>query len=380
MRRLKVSLISFIALFAIGSGFAATQSDDDINISSPVQEDLYAAADSILVNAPIEGDFITAGRSLKINATIEGDALLVGEEIFIDATVQDDVRAAGRKVIIKSSVDGHLIAVGETIELERQSKVVDWAWLAGRSITVAGDIGDDVRLAGQTVTIDGTIQGDAEIYAQTVTLTSNAKIHGDITVHAPIEPEISGDAIVEGSYTFDQTEKYEEDFASNMLGGPFGLNMLSGIFGLLVAMVTMLTLFFIFPSFFRSTSENLQNKPLQSAGFGLLTLLVIPLVAIVLMITVFGLGLGLLVFPVYALLLVGGSVAGYVFLAGFGLKRLYPDRNLTVGYWFVAMLVAIVAMHLLQWVPVLGGLASFILFLTGFGALQMTLWQRYVNR
>jgi cytoskeletal protein CcmA (bactofilin family) len=351
-----------------GAAFGDGKAADHITINNTIEQDLYTAAETIEVNATIDGDLVSASQTLTVSSSINGDVIAIGESLNFNAAVLDDLRTAGLLVMITDQVKGHVLAAGETVHLSESAQVTDWAWLAGREVKVLGSVGDDVRIVGQNVTIAGDIDGDVTVYAEDVTITSSVNINGDLIVHATNEPEIGGDAIVSGEFRYEKTEQIDMDFGSNIKGS---------LFASALSLTTLLVVFFLFPQTFKTSAAEIRNVPLKSLGLGFAALILVPILAVLLMVTGIGFALGGLLILAYVLLLVLASVTGYAFLAGTGINWLKRESPNTAALWLVAIIVAFVAMLVIQLVPLLGGLAAFVLLLVGLGGFVSSSWQRY---
>jgi hypothetical protein len=131
------------------------------------------------------------------------------------------------------------------------------------------------------------------------------------------------------------------------------------------------------PRFSREAAGAVQSKPLQSLGLGFVLLIGIPFAIIVLLVTIIGIPLALLIAFGYALLLLLGHLVGAIFLGDLVLGKAMPPR-LESSWWRVLFLfLALIVIAIVEEIPVLGGLAVFLLFLAGIGAFAMRSWQGF---
>lgn len=370
MKRLGFLAASSVLVVTVGLGLAmaASISGETVTINQPVLEDLYIAGNTLDVEASVAGDLVAAGRDLVVGAEVQGDVLAAGETIRLNAPIADDVRMAGRSLMINDAVGGHLVATGETILLGPDASVADWAWLAGRELELEGSIGPGSRLAGRTVTLSGEVSGDLTVYAMQLILTPTARIGGDLNVHTSNAPQIDSEVQIAGELSV-QTD-IESEPAFEWQPG-------FGLFGALLAIVTAVVLYLLFPVYMVAGADRVKTTPFKSLGLGILFLIGTPLTIALLFVTGVGAVLGLVMLAVYLLMLLVGTVTGSVFLASLGLRLAGKEENAGRVLSAAAVALAAVLVQLVQWVPIGGAIFTLLLFLAGLGAAVLAAWKNY---
>ena len=363
--------VALLGMLALGTGYAAYNQGETVTIDTPQAEDLYLTGETISVEAPVDADLVAAGRDIAILAPVSEDLIAAGETIRLEAPVDDDVRMAGRTLAVNGTIGGHWVGAGESVRLGTDGRVTDWAWLAGRDINIQGRIGADSRLAGQTITISGQVDGDLTLYASRVVLTSTATIDGDVALHIADPERFDNRANVSGDISLLPVEDSEWEGP----GPDWGVA--GGVFGILLTIVTSVVLYLLFPGYLVGAAEQLSESPFKSLGLAILILIGIPILIVVLFFTGLGAVLALTLLAGYLILLLIGGVTGQVFLAAQGLKA--SGRGETAGRWLsvLAIVLAIALINIVQLIPFVGALLTFLLFLLGLGAAMMHLWQRY---
>ncbi len=148
---------------------------------------------------------------------------------------------------------------------------------------------------------------------------------------------------------------------------------------MLSLLVTAGALYLLFPDFSRNTARAVREAPWQVLGLGLAVLACGPLVVILLLVSIFGLWLGLITLVLYLVLLLLGYLTGVLFVADAGLQRLRRPQPAGKGWVIGALAIVLITLLLLRLLPVIGGLAAFALLLFGLGALTRALWRRYTT-
>jgi cytoskeletal protein CcmA (bactofilin family) len=104
------------------------------------------------------------GNSATIasNEKVDSSAYLAGRSIDVAGEVNGDLFCAGQNITISGTIHGDVICAGQTI-------------------TISGRVDGDARLAGQTIAINSTINNNLTVAGQDFSLNSTGKVGQDIT-------------------------------------------------------------------------------------------------------------------------------------------------------------------------------------------------------
>lgn len=353
-----------ILLMTLSAGSAmAQESGETVNLRGNIGQDTYTAGGTIFSSAAIQGDLIASGGTLLIDGEISQDALLFSGDINIGGKVGDDLRAAGGTIVVNANVGDDVVIAGGQLHIGPKSVVGGQVMAAGGEITIDGQVNGDLYAAGGNITLAGEVLGDVELRGGQITLLEGAHIAGNLNYSSPEEADIHPQARVDGSITYSPSE-WEE---------PRGEN----IFFMATLAVGAIVFYLLFPAFSTGSSSVAQNEFWKSLGFGFVMLLVVPFIAIFAMTIVVGLWLGLVLLALYFVSLVIGSILGMFFLSTL-LARLIRWDVSSRGRRVLVLLGAFVLLGLVQLIPFLGGLATFLLLLLGLGAGTIVLFRRYI--
>ena len=142
---------------------------------------------------------------------------------------------------------------------------------------------------------------------------------------------------------------------------------------LAVAMLTGLLLVALGTRQLRAAERVIATEPLKAFGTGLFAAIVIPILAIVAIVTIVGapLGLGILLGALPLLAFVGFLVGG-IFL---GEELLGTRREPAAARPYRGALVGIVLLQVIGLVPFVGGLATAVASILGLGAILLLGWR-----
>jgi len=366
MRR-RLGFFAVLAALIAGVAVGAQRAGELVVIDTPVSEDLYAAGRSIELLAAVDGDVVAAGQSVIVAAPVSGDLLAAGERVVVRGAVGDDARLAGRLVRVSAQIADHLVAAGQEVELGPESRVGAWAWLAGETVIVHGTVTGDVSVVARRIVITGQLLGRADLQAESIELREGARVAGDLVLRSEGEPRIAPGAVLEGEQRRLAPKAPSVDAPDAAAGGTlmFAAVAVAGV-----------VLYLLFPHLATASAETARARPWASLGLGLAVLAATPLLVAALLATVVAALLGVVLLLLYLCALVFGMAAGLFFLGRQALVlalRRAPGRLAHV----LALLGAALVVALLQYVPVVGGLAAFVLLLLGLGSLQLQYWWAY---
>ena len=355
---IKALLIIFTLTFSL-PGFAMPQSGETVTQRGIVNDDLYAAGGTVDIDAVVSGDVVAAGGDLFISNHIKGDVNVAGGSVHIRGDIQDDVRTAGGDIAVDANIADDLIAGGGKINVSAASTIGGEAWLAGGDVHVAGTINKNLLIAAGNVRLSGIVHGDVMIEGGEIQILEGAIIDGDLHYKSPNQANIHSTATIAGKVTYEQAEWGDSHSET-------------GVFFVITMVVASIVLFKLFPGFTLSAVGRISSDPLKSLGAGLLALIVIPVVAVLLMSIVLGVWVGLSLLAIYFVALLSGFLVACFFVGERGAKFLNKDVG-TNRRRLLFTTIAIIALGLIKFIPVIGGLLLFALLLLGFGAVIMQL-------
>jgi cytoskeletal protein CcmA (bactofilin family) len=337
----------------------------------PIPRDFYGAAATIHISGAVTGDLVLAGQHVTVEGPVSEDVIVAGEIVTLIGNVGDDVRAAGRVVRLTAEVGDHMVAAGERVTLSPEAKIGSWAWLAGAQVEVLGQIGQQLKAAGQEVIIAGEIGGDVEIMAEEVRILDTAVIHGSLTVRSQDKPEIAAGARILGEITHAPIPEIIEP------APVVGAVLLVGVVYLLGLILTGIVYFLMFPQFSVTTARHIEQVPLASLGLGFLVLIVGPVVIVLLFSLGVGFLLGIVLAAAYLIMLIAGGLTGVIYISDVAQRRLFKKDTVGKGRMVLSILGAFVVLLLVQLIPFIGSLATFLLTVMGIGALKYQFMKQY---
>jgi cytoskeletal protein CcmA (bactofilin family) len=363
--RLLKAIVASVALLAILTGVAVAQgavsdklrTGNTVTVAAgeTVSNDLYAFAGTVRIDGTVDGDLVASGGLVDVTGSVTGDVLAAGGSVTISGTVGGDARIAGGTLSIGGAVKEDVLATGGQL-----------------TVTSSGTIGEDLIAASGQLTIDGAVTGN--VLARAGTYTKAGTIGGteDVTITGRDETVQPG-----GPGPAPTVERQAIDAIRHFL---------------VVVLVGALLIWFA-PRAYAAMKTALRERPLPSAGWGVvaiigfIVLLIIVLIAMILLAIVFGLlgfsdliGIDILggTVAILGASLAFAVVAGYVAdaLVGVVLAGLVIRGENASRWRELAVLAGGAAVVvLLSSLPVVGPWVKLVVILLGLGA-ALTSWMR----
>ena len=318
-------------------------SGEEGSLTGTYDATVFQAGRDATSNAEVKGILFMAGNTVSAGGTGEY-AFIAGNTVSFGGECLHDAFIGGNSVAISGNVDRDLYAAGKVLDLR-------------------GTVGRDLFAGAQTVNISGEIGGNVYLDAETIQIADDAKIEGSLRYND--SAKVSGPKEI-----LDRAERYtdkkedagkpETDAAApapapvqNAQPGK-SHTIFSKIKSALFTYLGLLLIAFFFlwlTPLWEKVDRNYTGKNFglyaATFGIGFAVLAALPLAAIILMITGFG------VRPAFVLLLVYSAVlaASPVFL-GFFLgsllwrKALKKEKN----YW-AELAIGLLAWRILSLIP-----------------------------
>lgn len=413
-----------------------------------IDDDVVMGANAVQVDGTVNGNLIAGGLSVTLNGTVKGDAILFARQVVIgpNAVIEGNLISGAGEIDVNGKVNGSIFAASASMTLVEGVSVGYNIYYAGYSLeTQAGSIvtkdieaaayqsvlsgeSRNLDLVSAAVELNGITHGNAWIEVAEpgqypnqwmgnfpgvgvnvppslpsgLRVSSSAKIEGKLTYVSPINQGSTiqtapGQGIV---YQTPQPQQRIEVGKPQQPAPPdfFALTAGFWLWSLLRDMVTLIMLgglaTWLVNRAFQAVVTAAHDKPIQSAGIGLLAVVIaffaFPIIAIVLVLLALFFGLLTLADIVGIILGVGFSLLG-VALVAFLILCAYTGRLAVaylIGQWILRKLNSPVAngrfwplalgaiiLAILTAIPFLGWLIWFVIALVGLGAIWYS-WRR----
>lgn len=307
---------------------------------------LYELSDVVITDA-IDGNAFIVGTNVTISSQIGGDVFVFADTVTIDGGyIYSNLFVFANNLIV-SGIIYDLYACADTV-----------------TITSSGYVYRDLHVVANTLNLLGAVGRNAEVASGNIlftndsSTTSHGVVYGDLKYTSDYELTID-ESYVEGDIVFSQSISVSS-----------GTTITSYIFSLLTNLIFVLIIFLLVmwlaPKFMQNSKELLSKKTLSVIGFGILTLILIPIITFILIFTTVATTLSIALIFLYTLLLIISSSIFIISISGIVANKLKADSKWKqLG---IALVVTIV-IYLLELIPYLGGFVTFATVVLGLGIL-----------
>ena len=367
MNTKKKTLLIFIPLFLvlmIGFGAASTakavEFDDDgiIEEGEVIDDDLFIANDTVEINGVVNGDVFAGGSIVKVNGTVNGSLVIGAETVQVNGAVTGSVYIGAGTMTLggEAEVGRNLYSGVFNLTTVDGSYVSRDLLVAGYQALLSGEVGRDVRAAVGALELTGVVGND--VFAEVGGTDLNQQpvyfsAPPGVETVMPFGIRVSDDAEIGGSLTYRSSEDQASSISITPPGGivfeyeprpdpkpapeevsQVGSRLVAS--WLLKRVRTFITLLLLgglivwqLPGLLKKISDQAEQEPLPSLGWGLVSILVVYLGALLAVGLIIA---GAIFFGVITLgelakviLMIGFSSIGLI-LAGFGLMVSYGSK------------------------------------------------------
>lgn len=359
LRILAVSLLSFFAL--TGVALAATDGTRSELPSGQTINSLYArAAETVTVNGEVNGDVWVAGQDVEVNGKVHGNVYAAGNKVIIKGEVSGSIHAAASTVEIEGTIGGSVYAAGSEVTLKDSSKVGGAVALAGSKVQLGGDITQQAYAAGNTIDMSARVGLSVNLAGSDISLNDQAKVAGDLTYRSENEARISNDRAISGSLKHDEVKQAERN--------PVREKIVTALFGLILNIVIGLCLVLWGTRILKATDAVLTADLPSAVLKGIAFVVLAPFALVFVAITLVGLPLAALGAMAYASLLILAPALVSYSLGRYLLVITTHKDSKKAPSKYQAILAGSLAFTIISLVPIVGGLAEFLLAAAGTGA------------
>lgn len=322
----------------------------------------------------------------------KSDLYLCEDEVNIDYIVDGNVFIIANKVTINSQIGGDAFILAKDVVIEKEGYIFNNIFTCAQSITIKGVAYDvfafsqnlnisngfvyrDLKTLCQTLNINGTIGRNAFVSANDINFNTENNdseqskkgvIYGNLEYSSAEKINISDD-IVLGEVKFNEINSNLKNMNVGTIIANYILNL--GAF-LAFILIIWLVCLWIAPKFLKSTNNYVGKISWKVLGFGLLTLVVIPVISIVLILLQLTSSVALLLIALYILALVISKALFTITANNYLCAKLNINANSGI---FGMLVVTGIIVWVLRALPFVGSIISFVITILGLGILVMAL-------
>ncbi|HEU4620167.1 MAG TPA: hypothetical protein VFV10_19175 [Gammaproteobacteria bacterium] len=368
---LLAALLAAVLVAPPGHALEVRRSEQLLTVSAgeTIDDTLIAAADTIAIDGTVDGDVIAAAKRIVVRGHVTGLLIAAGESVVIQGRVDGSAAVFGREVDLTGAHIGrNAYGFGQHVTLGSGGEVASNAVVFGQSAELGGSVGRDVVGFGSSVEVSGPVARNVTAFGETVRILGPAHVGGNVVAHVPDESALSvaPDATVSGEIS-KMVETRHGPRVAEKPAATFGGYVVRFAAAFIVGALVL----WLLPLLRTADFEN-GTDALIAGGVGFLTLVCVPIAAVVLAITIIGLPIAF----VAIVLWIAAIYFAKILLAHF-LGRTILRTRIPSPHFALALAVGLVLVFILISVPLVGGVLNFLLTIVGLGMLVEQTWRHF---
>jgi len=338
-------------------------------------KNLYTVGNMVSIDSDIEKSLYVGGNVITVNGDIENNLCVGGSTIVIRGDVGDSVHAGGANILIESKIEEDLFIGGGNITISKSASIGGDLIIGGGTVDIQGSVAGNVLLGGGQVVINSKIGGQVDARVDELKLGPQAEITGKLVYKSPKEAFIDEGAKIFGGIDFTEL-KIKKVSWSKSKGMLFGILTLGFLIKLLMMIAAGLVLVYIFRNMIKWAIKESLSHFWVNLGRGFAALILTPIAAIIILITVIGAWLAGLISLAYILMIfLSLTLANIVF--GSWLIKVVKKRDKYLVNW-QAVVLGVIVLNIISLIPFVGWLVVFTFMLISLGALYRMVYQNVV--
>jgi hypothetical protein len=304
----------------------------------------FAGGDEVLIEGTVNGDAWVAGGVVEVNGTINGDLLVCGGQVIVAGNVTDHIRALGGTIRLSGKVGKDVSAGGGTVTFLKTATVDGNILVGCGTLEVTGAIGKEARVAANDADLGGSIKGNVDFAGNYLTVRPGATIGGSLTARVREKEHIQiADGTVHGNVDISLAEM---EHAARILGYSAWRFWVKIVWAVALLLMGLL-LVFLFPKLIKGIGSTIMQRPGESLLWGILGLILIPILTGFLLVTIIGMPIGFLLLTLFLWILYLSQLSLGIVLG----DRLFSfdDKTGWILFWKVA--VGVIIIQALTFIP-----------------------------
>ena len=367
-RRILVILISLLVPLSIaGVAYAQQLETGGKTVVLPkdetVNKDYFAAGETVTLAGTINGDAYLAGGTVNIEGRVNGDLIAVGGIVNVRGKVENDVRIGAGQIIISGEIGGNATTGAGSVSITDSAKVNGSLVSGSGNLSIFAPIGKGLTIGAGNSTIGSEVTGDITAGVGQLTFTPNAKVSGNVTYWSDVDAQIQPGAQILGKIVHNFPPKPDKEKAAKAMGTfALAVKVISFISALIIGFLLIKFL----PIFTQRTANTISKNALKSLGMGILALILTPIIAVILLVTIVGIPLAFILLVAFAIELYLAKIFVSLVIGQKILKFLGQKAG---NGW--SLVLGLIVFMIVTMVPIIGWIVALIVLLLGLGAIVL---------
>jgi len=326
----------------------------------------FAAGDQVVIEGTINGDAYVAGGVVDVEGTINGDLLVAGGMVTVGGTVSDHIRAAGGTIHFNGKVGKDISVAGGSVIVGRSGDVSGNLLAACGNLDIMGNVEKEARVVARDAQINGSVKGDFGFVGDYLTVGDGAVVGGNLSAMVRDKERVK---VVEGTVHGKVDVEVKEQRAHPRILGYSVWGFWMKIIWFIGLLFVGLLLVLVAPARLRRMGTTIIGRFGEVAIWGILGLIVIPVISGICFVTLVGIPAGLFLITLFLWLLYFSQFALALVIAETAFVLEGKGRLVLFG----ALAAGLVIVQALTFIPYAAFLVYLANFILGVGAILLML-------
>lgn len=339
------------------------ESDNLVLNKDKPAKNLFVFGNSVKILSNVKGDLFIFGNMISVTGDVENNLFIFGNVIDLNGKVGGDLFAFCSTLQINGEVYGDAFCFLNYATLSKSASVKRDIFVGGRTVQLDGSVGRDAKLNCRNVYISGQVERNVNANAENIKVGPNSVIKGDLIYKSQKEAIIEEGAKIYGRKEFNKIEPTARkplERQRKYFGWFFWLR-------LIICIVTGLVFVYLFGNLTRPIVKESLSKFWSSLGIGFAGLILMPIAAVIILITIVGSALaGIFAFLYILMLCISIALAGVV-LGSLLLKLIKRESDYPLNW--LSVLIGVVILSFVRLIPLVGWVPHFVFLLIALGAM-----------
>ena len=317
------------------------------------ENDNFFAEENVEIEKKVNSTSFVAGNSINMSSEVDGINFVAGNNISL-STTQDHLFVAGNNINLENITTKDAFLAGSNISI--QPSTIRDLYVAGETIRIDSNITRNAYLAGNQITINSKIDGDVTVASENIRIGKEAEITGTLKYPKDANISISNTAKVAKKKTY-------KGSSNIVITRETIVELIKDFIISLLAMIVMsVVVLKLNKKEFKYIEKMEKDITTVSKTIikGLGTLVFLPMVAIMVMITTIGIPLSIISLILYVILIYLSSIPAAFYLGKWILKDKIKND-------YYLLIISIIVIYLLKLLPVIGSIFMTLIILLGLG-------------
>ncbi|MFP4567515.1 MAG: hypothetical protein ACLFN8_01085 [Candidatus Woesearchaeota archaeon] len=298
----KITILTTILIIISMMSMLVLAENQSSQITEYQEQNTYVFAQIKDVKTTINGDLFLITSETNIDGTINKDLNAITSKINIKGVIGDDLRLIAADAKINAYIFGEMKIISDTLHIKNMTHANGVVMIKGTKVKLEGTYAKPVALNAKNTQINAIFQDDLIVEGNKITINPNTRVHGTLNVSKNTKvPE--GVALGDINYIeINKTQKTTREIITEKLALFLMIAILASIMHAIARKPT------------QKLTDRTYIKPLKSMLIGLITLIILPIVAIFMLVTIILAPVGLLIMILLlALLILVPAITAIIF-------------------------------------------------------------------